>query len=69
MQQLQGTGDGLTESFWDGAPSRALQNEAQEPNPKERGVSCRVHGLTYPDAAPAMLESLEKDQCIFEVNF
>ena len=30
-KQLQGTGDSPRESFWDGAPSRAPQNEAQKP--------------------------------------
>ena len=43
MQQLQGTGDSPRESFCDGAPSRAPQNEAQELNLKARGVSC-AHG-------------------------
>ena len=41
---IQGIGDSPRESFWDGAPSTAPENEAQEPNPKARGVSCRAHG-------------------------
>jgi len=70
-KRLQGTGDSPRVSFWDGTPSRAPQNEAQELNPK-RGESLTelmediewLARLAYPDAAPVMLDILAKDQFI-----
>ena len=43
-QWQRGTGDSPRELFWDGAPNKAPQYEAQEPNMKVRGVSCLAHG-------------------------